>query len=68
MPLHSTKVRPQRDYTAAASVQLGHHLPREIVATSAEVGRVVALWAALCAMERHFGGNQAHMHTKQSRQ
>jgi len=31
-------------------------------------GRVVALWAALGAMERHFGDNQAHMHTKQSRQ
>jgi len=31
-------------------------------------GRVVALWAVLCAVERHFGGNPAHMHTKQSRQ
>jgi len=31
-------------------------------------GRTVALWAALCAVELHFGGNPAHMHTKQSRQ
>ena len=31
-------------------------------------GRVVASWAALCAVELHFGGNPAHMHTKQSRQ
>jgi len=33
-----------------------------------DCGRVVALWAALCDVERHFGGNPAHMHTKQSRQ
>jgi len=31
-------------------------------------GRVVALWEAFGAMERHFGDNQAHMHTKKSRQ
>ena len=29
--------------------------------------RAVALWAALCAAELHFGGNPAHMHNKQSR-
>jgi len=31
-------------------------------------GRVVALWAAIGAKERHFGDNQAHMQTKQRRQ
>ena len=29
-------------------------------------GRVVALCEAFQAMERHFGGNPAHMHTKKS--
>ena len=27
-------------------------------------GRAVAMWEALCDVERHFGGNPAHMHTK----
>ena len=31
-------------------------------------GRVVALWEAFGAMERHFGDHQAHMHTKKNRQ
>ena len=35
MPLHSAQGRPQRDYSAAALVHLGHRLPCEIVATSA---------------------------------
>jgi len=30
--------------------------------------RTVALWAALCAVELHFCGNPAHMHTKKRRQ
>ena len=35
MPLHSANDLPHRDYSAAASVHLGYHLPCEIVATSA---------------------------------
>jgi len=34
MPLHGANDLPQRDYSAAASVHLGYHLPCEIVATS----------------------------------
>ena len=35
MQLHSAQSRPQRDYAAAVSARNEHHLPRQIVATSA---------------------------------
>ena len=55
MPLHSAKGRPQRDYTADLGRGCNDFAWEMMPELDGGCGRVVALWADLCAMERHFG-------------